>query len=128
MPPTKRRKTRSSRRRRIKNKSVRRKIRGGNYVTSGLSPYTTYDQNTYGGDPSRPELGSISARNIGGGRRKYKKRTMRGGIGQALGAGSPIDSNPAFFDINVASNLLKGAGIGVSSALTDNNNVVPTFV
>ena len=136
MPPTKKRKSNSSRRRRIKNKSVRRKIRGGSiYVTHGqyTNPYTIYDKNTYMNDPSWPNAGNISARNIAGGKKKYKNSRKRGGTmynADPLGSGPPPSLNPTFslWDPWASASLVQGNGIMGTSYVHDNSNYVKGMV
>jgi hypothetical protein len=129
-----------------------RKLRGGadfgpaSWNTSMSNPYLHYSKNDFMNDPSYPEIGNLSARNIGGGktsrpRQSKKKRRSRikdekigGGPdnGTPLGMSTPISSTAGYSFGSSAgagsANLFVNSGLPLSSAPYDNKNFIAGLV
>lgn len=144
--PTRKRKNNASRRRKIKHKSVRRKIRGGSLYNSNvanvnMSTYGNanvnvnehiYNRNFFEQDPSRPDIGSVSARNwnlfTGGKKRKTKKRGGSSYNAMYLGISPPAWQTLSVWNPYNSASLVQGNGIAQSSYIPDNSNYVPAMV
>jgi len=121
-------------------KSYKRPIYGGNFGPASWQPsffnqYTMNSENGYNNDPSWPNNGNLSSRNIniGGSRRKRYRKNSSLKKGGALGAGPPAESNPAFAfgttsGATVNNSLLSGFGIPTSGYVFDNPNYSKVLV
>ena len=132
-----------------------RKLRGGadfgpaSWSDSMSNPYLHYSKNDFVNDPSYPEIGNLSARNIGGGKRQrqrqskktrgsrqfsIKYRKMGGGPdnGTPLGMSTPISSTAGYSFGSSAgagsANLFVNSGLPLSSLPYDNKNFIAGLV
>ena len=128
-----------------KNRSFfKNKLKGGGAYFGKASwnenmqnPYTMYSKNDYINDSSNPPLGNLSARNIGGGKKRQhtKRLKIKGGTpinASPLGLGTPIPNTVGFsFGSSAGSNsanILVGSELPLSSVPYDNSNYVSGIV
>jgi uncharacterized Zn-finger protein len=126
------RKRKQSKKRSTYKRTYKRPIYGGNFGPASwqptfFNPYTMNSVNSYNNDPSSPNNGNLSARNIGGKslKRYLKNRTLK--KGGSFGAGPPVENNPAFAfgttsGATVNNSLFSGTGIPTSGYVFDNPN------
>jgi hypothetical protein len=103
------------------------------------NPYIMYSQNSYANDPSWPNAGNLSARNILGGRKRLrrlnrKSRRLRGGNPNGyLGTTPPITSTPlfsfgSFLGDSTGASILNNRAIPLGGTTYANDNFVRAIV
>jgi hypothetical protein len=144
------RKRKQSKKRSTYKRTYKRPIYGGNFGPASwqptfFNPYTMNSVNSYNNDPSSPNNGNLSSRNINiGGYRRNRSRRNRSRRnrsrrnrslkkGGSLGTGPPVENNPAFAfgttsGATVNNSLLSGTGIPTSGYVFDNPNYSNVYV
>lgn len=139
------RKSKKSRRHRRIFSRVSQKMYGGgdfgpaSWNDSMRNPYVMYSQNSYANDPSWPNAGNLSARNIlGGGKRlrrlNRKSRRLSGGNPNGyLGTTPPVTTIPmfsfgSFLGDSTGASILNNQAIPLGANTYANDNFVRAIV